>query len=57
MGQMIGYAEDFVPMIQLYAAMSTQDNQSEQQVLLNRELVERGVACWIELIPQGTAIV
>lgn len=47
--RMIGVAEDFVPMVHLFAspAEEEQEQQSETR-LLNKELVELGAALWVE---------
>jgi len=53
-GRMLGVTEEFIPIVHLYGWVSvdsqdTSDNQQNQQPrLLNRELVDRGVALWTE---------
>lgn len=53
-GRMLGVTEEFIPIVHLYGWVNvdsqvTTDNQQNQQPrLLNRELVDRGVALWTE---------
>ena len=58
-GHMVGYAEDCVPLLQLYTNNSedgSSDSSSKKNsIMINRELVEAGVASWIEMAPLESA--
>ena len=58
---MLGVTEDFIPIVHLYGWInvdgqdaSSNSQQSQQPRLLNRELVDRGVAQWTEHIIAST---
>ncbi len=58
---MLGVTEDYIPIVHLYGWVSvdSQDaanksQQNQQPRLLNRELVDRGVAVWTEHIIAST---
>ena len=55
---MLGVTEDYIPIVHLYGWINVdgQDasNNSQQPRLLNRELVDRGVAQWTEHIIAST---
>jgi hypothetical protein len=58
---MLGVTEDYIPIVHLYGwvnvdSQDTVNNsqQNQQPRLLNRELVDRGVAVWTEHITAST---
>jgi len=60
-GRMLGVTEDYIPIVHLYGWInvdgqdaSSNSQQSQQPRLLNRELVDRGVAQWTEHIIAST---
>lgn len=60
-GRMLGVTEDYIPIVHLYGwvnvdSQDTVNNsqQNQQPRLLNRELVDRGVAVWTEHITAST---
>ena len=63
---MLGVTEDYVPIVHLYGLVNVDDNKhpsgtsnnserNQQPRLLNRELVDRGVALWTEHILASSA--
>ncbi len=44
-GQMVGFTEDYQPLFMLYAASKA---DGEDAALVNRQLVDRKVAAWVE---------
>lgn len=46
--RVIGQAEDNVPIVQLYTATFNQEKGQLESILVNKELVERGGALWVE---------
>ena len=60
-GRMLGVTEDFIPIVHLYGWINVDgqdalnsDQANQQPRLLNRELVDRGVALWTEHIIAST---
>lgn len=60
-GRMLGVTEDYIPIVHLYGWInvdgqdaSNNSQQNQQPRLLNRELVDRGVAQWTEHIIAST---
>lgn len=58
---MLGVTEDFIPIVHLYGWINVDgqeplnsDQANQQPRLLNRELVDRGVALWTEHIIAST---
>ena len=58
---MLGVTEDFIPIVHLYGWINVDGQESlnsdpanQQPRLLNRELVDRGVALWTEHIIAST---
>ena len=58
---MLGVTEDFIPIVHLYGWINVDgqdalnsDQSNQQPRLLNRELVDRGVALWTEHIIAST---
>ena len=55
---MLGVTEDYIPIVHLYGWINIDGqeapNNSQQPRLLNRELVDRGVAQWTEHIIAST---
>ena len=58
---MLGVTEDYIPIVHLYGwinvdgqDVSNNSQQNQQPRLLNRELVDRGVAQWTEHIIAST---
>lgn len=58
---MLGVTEDYIPIVHLYGWInvdgqdaSSNSQHSQQPRLLNRELVDRGVAQWTEHIIAST---
>ena len=60
-GRMLGVTKDYIPIVHLYGwvnvdnqdpsnPVSNTSQQNQQPRLLNRELVDRGVALWTEHI-------
>lgn len=46
--RVIGMAEDLVPIVQLYTTTFNYDTNAHETRLVNKELVERGGALWVE---------